>query len=185
MRDITLDTGWRGTNEPSRWCNYGKRWTLEEKQILLRTFNQGKDLEAMCVIMGRPFAGVIVKLEEAGVVGQCDRGYYYRLDKQQRHAASYGASSPQIVGLRADNVIIDTPKEITMNQTTPNIETKTFINGADASGMSDAAIFSKIATLEAEHNRLDGIQNKPNKLVAVMVAIKEDIAKLVAYVDGR
>jgi hypothetical protein len=75
-------------------------------------------------------------------------------------------------------------KEPTMN-TAPNIETKTFINGTDASAMTDAQIFSKIATLEAEHNRLDTIKAKPTKLVKVMEQITADIAALVTYVDGR
>ncbi len=65
------------------------------------------------------------------------------------------------------------------------IETKTYVNGADAANMTDEQIFSAIANVEAEINHLNGVQNKPQKLEAKIAAMQEDIKALVAFVDGR
>lgn len=151
------------------WPKYGQRWDDEEKATLLRFAQQRYSLHRLCGFMQRPAAGVLAKLIDLHQIERVPGTDHYQW-----------VPSPSE---RNHNTTQQPSKESAM--TTPNIETKTFINGSDASSMNDAQIFSKIATLEAEHNRLDGIQNKPKKLVAVMAAIKEDIAKLVAYVDSR
>ena len=66
-----------------------------------------------------------------------------------------------------------------------NIETKTFINGADASELSDNQIFQRIAKLEGEMDKLVGIRAKSVKKDAAIAALQSDIDALVAYVDAR
>ena len=77
----------------------------------------------------------------------------------------------------------ETEKEIIMSNA--NIETKVFIQGKDATEMTDSQIFSLIAKLEDEQDKLSQIKNKPKKLVAAIHALTLDIEMLVEYVDGR
>lgn len=65
------------------------------------------------------------------------------------------------------------------------ITTKTLINGADITGMSDAEIFSLISNQEAEIEALEKIKTKPKKLVAEIAKRQAGIAALVAYLDSK
>ena len=66
-----------------------------------------------------------------------------------------------------------------------NIETKTFINGIDASTLDDAAIFQRIAKLEQEIDKLRSIRAGSTKLVAAINKLEGGVADLVRYVDAR
>ena len=72
-----------------------------------------------------------------------------------------------------------------MNDNTPTIETKTFIQGEDASNMTDAQIFNRIAKLEDEIDKLSKIKNQPKKLQALIQTKQDDINKLIEFVDAR
>lgn len=65
------------------------------------------------------------------------------------------------------------------------IETRVFIKGVDASTMSDDAIFQAIAEAELEIDRLEQINNKPEKLGRKITKLYKAIAKVKAYVDNR
>ena len=65
------------------------------------------------------------------------------------------------------------------------IETKTFIEGIDAANLSDEQVFKKIASLESSIKAWGAIENKPQKLNALIEQTKADINALVSYVDGR
>lgn len=65
------------------------------------------------------------------------------------------------------------------------IETRVFIKGVDASTMSDDAIFQAIAEAELEIDRLEQINNKPEKLGRKITKLCKAIAKVKAYVDNR
>lgn len=67
----------------------------------------------------------------------------------------------------------------------PNIEEVVLIKGQRADNMTDDQIFSLIAKLETEINNLESISNKPNKLKSKIEALRQDIYKLVVFVDGR
>lgn len=73
----------------------------------------------------------------------------------------------------------------TKENTMKNIVEITFIDGLDASTLTDTQIFQKIAKLEKDMAGWKLIENRPAKLTKAIAALQLDIDKLVAYVDGR
>jgi len=146
--------------------NSGKKWNSEELASLRYNYHLGLDLTEICVRHKRPKSGVLNKLCELRILRYIPANYSY------------------IVVAKPKNVNkVETEKEILMSNA--NIENKVFIQGKDATEMTDAQIFSLIAKLESEQDKLSQIKNKPKKLVAVIHALTLDIEMLVEYVDGR
>lgn len=146
--------------------NSGKRWEAEELFALVENYNLGLSLHDICVRHKRPKSGVLNKLCELRILRYIPANYSY------------------IVVAKPKNVNkVETEKETIMSNA--NIENKVFIQGKDATEMTDAQIFSLIAKLESEQDKLSQIKNKPKKLVAAIHALTLDIEMLVEYVDGR
>lgn len=83
---------------------------------------------------------------------------------------------------------ITTEGEVTMlpkANTTKLIEKKTFINGVDASTLTDDQIFNVIKQAEAEIEGLELINNKPEKLGKKIAKLQKAIEKVRQYVDER
>lgn len=59
------------------------------------------------------------------------------------------------------------------------------IRGKLGQTLSDKAIFDAIAESENELRALDAIEHKPAKLLAYICKVREDIARIVFYVDNR
>lgn len=76
-------------------------------------------------------------------------------------------------------------KEPTMITKTPVFEKRVFINGVDATILSDDKLFETIETLEREVERLNAIQAKPQKLGKKIAKLYKDIDRIKAYVDAR
>lgn len=147
--------------------NSGKKWSSEELALLRHNYNLGLDLTEICTRHKRPKSGVLNKLCELRLLRYNAVGYNYIVVAKPKNKPE-----TQV-----------TEKESTMSNA--NIETKVFIQGKDASEMTDAQIFSLIAKLESEQDKLSQIKNKPKKLVAAIEALTADIQKLVDYVDAR
>ena len=146
--------------------NSGKKWEAEELSVLVENYNLGLSLHDICVRHKRPKSGVLNKLCELRILRYSSANYSY------------------IVVAKPKNVNkVETEKETIMSNA--NIENKVFIQGKDATEMTDAQIFSLIAKLEGEQDKLSQIKNKPKKLVAAIHALTLDIEMLVEYVDGR
>ena len=146
--------------------NSGKKWEVEELAALRENYNLGLSLHDICVRHKRPKSGVLNKLCELRILRYSSANYSY------------------IVVAKPKNVNkVETEKEIILRNA--NIENKVFIQGKDATEMTDAQIFSLIAKLEGEQDKLSQIKNKPKKLVAAIHALTLDIEMLVEYVDGR
>lgn len=65
------------------------------------------------------------------------------------------------------------------------IENKVYINGTDATGLSDKEIFVLIAKTEAEIDKMKAIKTPSKKLAAAIDKLQEDVVKLATYVDER
>lgn len=141
--------------------NSGKKWEVEELAALRENYNLGLSLHDICVRHKRQKLGVLNKLCELQIL----RNSYIVVAKPKNVNKS------------------ETEKEIIMSDA--NIENKVFIQGKDATEMTDSQIFSLIAKLESEQDKLSQIKNKPKKLVAAIHALTLDIEMLVEYVDGR
>lgn len=146
--------------------NSGKRWDSEELAALRYNYNLGLDLTEICTRHKRPKSGVLNKLCELRLLRYNSATYSYIVVAEPKNVNK-----------------VETEKEIIMSNA--NIENKVFIQGKDATEMTDAQIFSLIAKLESEQDKLSQIKNKPKKLVAAIHALTLDIEMLVEYVDGR
>lgn len=165
---------------PEYPVNHGKLWTRSDIDSLRGLADYGVDLHTLCIRFGRTKDSVVAKLVALGsIVEDAGTGQYF-----------YARPSPLLSGklqeaLKAHQESSDTDSQPTEAIQMPNIETKTFIGGQDATTMSDMDIFKKIANLEMYIESLDKIKNKPQKLLAVIEATQADIDELVEYVDSR
>ena len=82
-------------------------------------------------------------------------------------------------------ILIFRLKKKSIKITSKNIESKTFIAGADAAKMTDQEIFTFMAKLEGDIERLEQIKHKPQKLLAAIALMKADVVALGEYVDSR
>lgn len=146
----------------------GHTWLKEDYMLIKERYNEGASLYELCNESGRSPHSVLAKLVELKILAVEPKTYNYTVLIKPGHLELN--SKP-------------TEKEIIMSNA--NIETKVFIQGKDATEMTDAQIFSLIAKLEGEQDKLSQIKNKPKKLVAAIEALTLDIEMLVEYVDGR
>lgn len=187
-------------------ANYGKRWSDAEVDKLAQHLKVGADMDSISVQMQRPADGIRAKamqhnflchnLNDSGedvytlnYPAILTRQYPNRqVMKAAGLAAAYGASNKVlnhlIQGHNHDLAIFDELNEEPI-MAHKNIETKTFIGGVDASTISDAKIFNRIAELEAEYAALNKLGTSSTKLSATKKALLEDCVALAAYVDGR
>lgn len=145
--------------------NHGKTWTHEHRVKLEELFHSGAGLEEMCLALQRPADGTLNKMEQ------------WRLLRFDSFTNTYTRCHTQPKAKPTQ------PEEPTMTHAT--IETKTFIEGIDAANLSDEQVFKKIASLENSIKTWGAIENKPQKLNALIEQTKADINALVSYVDGR
>lgn len=166
-------SGWKPTSEVP-FTNKGKPWTVEDISVINEMFDRGQALPALCYKVYRTPVGVLAQLRKSGRLVQDPVTYQYFVNDP---------NWTDCTAARADKQATKINEETIMNNA--NIETKVFIQGKDASGLSDNQIFQAIAKLEVEMASLEKIKNKPKKLQAVLEAMQADIEKLVEYVDAR
>lgn len=135
--------------------NFGKNWLPEHYELLKARYNEGASFYELCKESGRSPSTVLAKLTELRLLVVDPRSHKHLVRKHPSRLASTGGSG----------IVI--------------------IRGKDVSEMSDLQIFSLIADLEAEHDKLLQIKQKPKKLAAAIQALTDDIDKLSAYVDAR
>lgn len=154
-------------NDTERRARHGMPWTESEYESLRNLFLAGTNLEGICKIMQRPADGVLAKLRTRGFISYSAADYcdYYRVTPTGKAATTE-------------------QKETTMNRDNL-IESKIFINGADATGMSDMEIFRLIAKTEGEIAKLSEIKVQSKKLTATIDKLKAEVAALAEYVDNR
>lgn len=146
---------------------HGLPWTNDELAAMGRLFVDGVDLEGICKIMQRPADGVLAKLRSHGFISF-----------STHDCCDYCLVIPTGKAATTEQ------KETTMNRDNL-IESKIFINGADATGMSDMEIFRLIAKTEGEIAKLSEIKAQSKKLTATIDKLKAEVAALAEYVDNR
>ena len=67
----------------------------------------------------------------------------------------------------------------------PAVESRTFIFGLPSESISDEAIFSTVATLEAEIDQLKDIKTKSTKIASNIHDLEVQVEALITFVDGR
>ena len=156
---------------------HGLPWLAAELSSLRELYQEGKSLQEMCEMLERPATGTLVKLVGVGcLTRETDTRsyrsiYYYRMPLAEDTAAVNEAINQT------------TEKEPAM--TAKLIENKVYINGTDATGLSDKEIFVLIAKTEVEIDKLKAIKTPSKKLAAAIGKLQEDVVKLATYVDER
>lgn len=158
---------------------HGLPWLTAELSSLRELFQEGKSLQEMCEILERPATGTLTKLVGVG----CLR----RETDTRSYRSIYYCRMPLAEDTSAVNETINqtetTQKEPAM--TAKLIENKMYINGTDATGLSDKEIFVLIAKTEAEIDKMKAIKTPSKKLAAAIDKLQEDVVKLANYVDER
>jgi hypothetical protein len=122
-----------------------------------------------------------------------DAGYFPVVKAAEPILRGYSADIiiiDELDGIEADPYqqvanLINSKEETTMSNVNVAIENITFIFGQPASSVSDDSIYGYITTMENQVEAMGKTKNQPEKLKAKIAKVKDDIAKLVAFVDER
>lgn len=173
-----FDSSFEGRDNVTR-KRHGLPWLPTELSSLRELYQEGKSLQEMCEMLERPATGALTKLVGVGCLRrETDTRsyrsiYYYRMPLAEDTAAVN----------ETINQTETIQKEPTM--TAKLIENKVYINGTDATGLSDKEIFVLIAKTEAEIDKMKAIKTPSKKLAAAIDKLQEDVVKLATYVDER
>lgn len=170
MEETRFDTSFAGVDKERR-ARHGMPWTSHDYDRLRDLFQKGSSLKTMCEAMQRPAEGVLAKLISCGHLVSDTWGY---------HHYNYAPANKVVF----DDCHEPAPmKEVTMTKNL--IESKVFVNGTDATNMSDAEIFRLIAKTEDEIGNLKAIKTPSKKLSDAISKLEADVIKLAEYVDSR
>lgn len=170
MVKIVFDTSFAGADKERR-ARHGMPWTSHDYDRLKDLFQKGSNLKTICEAMQRPAEGVLAKLISRGHIVP-DVDHYNRYNYAPASKVAFGDCHES------------TPvKEVTMTKNL--IESKVFVNGTDATDMSDAEIFRLIAKTEDEIGKLKAIKTPSKKLSDAISKLESDVIKLAEYVDSR
>ena len=173
-----FDSSFEGRDNVTR-KRHGLPWLPTELSSLRELFQEGRSLQEMCEMLERPATGTLTKLVGVGcLTRETDPRsyrsiYYYRMPLAEDTAAVN----------ETINQTETTQKETIM--TAKLIENKVYINGTDATGLSDKEIFVLIAKTEVEIDKMKAIKTPSKKLAAAIDKMQEDVVKLATYVDER
>ena len=175
-----FDSSFEGRDNVTR-KRHGLPWLPIELSSLRELYQNGRSLQEMCERLERPATGTLTKLVGVGCIRrETDTRnyrsiYYYRMPLAEDTAA-------------VNEAINQTTTETIQKEpamTAKLIENKVYINGTDATGLSDKEIFVLIAKTEAEIDKMKAIKTSSKKLAAAIDKLQEDVVKLATYVDER
>ena len=173
-----FDSSFEGRDNVTR-KRHGLPWLPIELSSLRELYQNGRSLQEMCERLERPATGTLTKLVGVGCLTRETDPRSYR--------SIYYCRMPLAEDTAAVNETINQTetiqKETTM--TAKLIENKVYINGTDATGLSDKEIFVLIAKTEAEIDKMKAIKTPSKKLAAAIDKLQEDVVKLATYVDER
>ena len=173
-----FDSSFEGRDNVTR-KRHGLPWLTAELSSLRELYQEGRSLQEMCEMLERPATGTLTKLVGVGcLTRETDTRsyrsiYYYRMPLAEDTAAVN----------ETINQTETIQKEPAM--TAKLIENKVYINGTDATGLSDKEIFVLIAKTEVEIDKMKAIKTPSKKLAAAIDKLQEDVVKLATYVDER
>ena len=171
-----FDSSFEGRDNVTRE-RHGLPWLPIELSSLRELYQKGRSLQEMCERLERPAKGTLTKLVGVGCLRrEMDPGSY---------RSTYYCRMPLAGGTSAVNEAINQTTEKEPTMTAKLIENKVYINGTDATGLSDKEIFVLIAKTEAEIDKLKAIKTPSKKLAAAIDKLQEDVVKLATYVDER
>ena len=171
-----FDSSFEGRDNVTR-KRHGLPWLAAELSSLRELFQEGRSLQEMCEMLERPATGTLTKLVGVG----CLR----RETDTRSYRSIYYYRMPLAEDTAAVNEAINQTTEKETIMTAKLIENKVYINGTDATGLSDKEIFVLIAKTEVEIDKMKAIKTPSKKLAAAIDKLQEDVVKLATYVDER
>ena len=173
-----FDSSFEGRDNVTR-KRHGLPWLAAELSSLRELYQEGKSLQEMCEMLERPATGTLTKLVGVG----CLR----RETDPRNYRSIYYYRMPLAEDTAAVNETINQTETIQKEpaMTAKLIENKVYINGTDATGLSDKEIFVLIAKTEVEIDKMKAIKTPSKKLAAAIDKLQEDVVKLATYVDER
>ena len=173
-----FDSSFEGRDNVTR-KRHGLPWLAAELSSLRELYQEGKSLQEMCEGLERPATGTLTKLVGVGCLSRETDTRSYR--------SIYYCRMPLAEDTAAVNETINQTETIQKEpaMTAKLIENKVYINGTDATGLSDKEIFVLIAKTEAEIDKMKAIKTPSKKLAAAIDKLQEDVVKLATYVDER
>lgn len=171
-----FDSSFEGRDNVTR-KRRGLPWLPIELSSLRELYQKGRSLQEMCERLERPAAGTLAKLVAVG----CLR----RETDYRSYRSTYYYQMPLAEDTAAVNEAINQTTEEEPTMTAKLIENKVYINGTDATDLSDKEIFVLIAKTEAEIDKLKAIKTPSKKLAAAIDKLQGDVVKLATYVDER
>ena len=173
-----FDSSFEGRDNVTR-KRHGLPWLAAELSSLRELYQEGRSLQEMCEMLERPATGTLIKLVGVG----CLR----RETDTRSYRSIYYCRMPLAEDTAAVNETINQTETIQKEpaMTAKLIENKVYINGTDATGLSDKEIFVLIAKTEAEIDKMKAIKTSSKKLAAAIDKLQEDVVKLATYVDER
>ena len=175
-----FDSSFEGRDNVTR-KRHGLPWLTAELSSLRELFQEGRSLQEMCEMLERPATGTLAKLVGVGCLT--------RETDTRNYRSTYYCRMPLAEDTAAVNEAINQTTTETIQKepamTAKLIENKVYINGTDATGLSDKEIFVLIAKTEAEIDKMKAIKTPSKKLAAAIDKLQEDVVKLATYVDER
>lgn len=172
--------------------NHGKTWTDEAMAELKASWADGKSLRLLAASQQRKPSAVVSKLKALGILSRDDYQSPYRV-------TGYGQQELVKFHQTAKEPTFNTPayefatstKEIDMTTTAPTIENRTFIDGTDATQMSDDQIINRLVKLASAAADIEKVLPwLPNGearevLIRRQQGLKAGLVELSAYLDSR
>ena len=171
-----FDSSFEGRDNVTR-KRHGMPWLSTELSSLRELYQNGRSLQEMCEMLERPATGTLTKLVGVG----CLR----RETDTRSYRSTYYCRMPLAEDTAAVNEAINQTIQKEPAMTAKLIENKVYINGTDATGLSDKEIFVLIAKTEVEIDKMKAIKTSSKKLAAAIDKLQEDVVKLATYVDER
>lgn len=156
--------------------NRDKPWTEANDRLLKTAFGNGALMPALCEHLGRSSSAITARLVELRLIA--DQGW--RHGDQVRYIRRRTQSAESLKAF-----ITPVPQEKTTMAQELKIETKIFINGVDAKGLNDTALFTLIADEVKAIDALEALPVRSTKLTAHIAARRNQVDEVTKYLDDR
>ena len=162
---------------PTGGGHHGTVWLNSQESELAKLCRAGVGLDSMCQALGRGRPGIIARLRSLGLITHESAGSSKFIYTRKGLPMAYDSYTRQVP-----------PTQDAESKSSPEIfkeRVSVSIRGKLGQTLSDQDIFAAIAESENELRTLLSIEHKPAKLVAYIDKLREDIARIVFYVDNR
>lgn len=172
--------------------NHGKTWTDEDMTELKSKWADGRSLRLLAASLRRKPSAVVSKLKGLGILSRDDYQSPYRVTAYgQRELIGLHLAAKETTFSTQAYEFTTSTKEIDMTTTAPTIENRTFIDGTDATQLSDDQIINRLVKLASAAADIEKVLPwMPNGearevLIRRQQGLRAGLADLSGYFDNR